>query len=91
MSSTTERPLPRTMRRGVQASAFMGDPRINRHQMVAIEAACRADSEARVLGLDRKLRPVVRARTGIPRSVRTWALLRNGDPTTPDGLLEEWR
>lgn len=33
------------------------------------------------LGTDAKGRPVVEALVGIPNALRTWAVLRNGDPT----------
>lgn len=81
----------RQMRFGVPASTFMGDPRLSKAQMDAIESTCKSDSGARLLGLDQKLRPVVRARVGIPREVRTWALLRNGDPTDAALLNETWQ
>lgn len=33
------------------------------------------------LGTDAKTRPVVEGLAGIPNTLRTWAVLRNGDPT----------
>lgn len=82
--------MPATDRRGVLARTFMGDPRLNRKQRDAIAAICAHDSEARILGIDSNQRPVVVASTGIPRQLRTWAILRNGDPTDVGKLVEPW-
>lgn len=62
-------------------TAMYQDPRFSNPQMKAILAAAEADPNARLLGLDRALRPVVRARLGMPREARTYAIMRNGDPT----------
>lgn len=39
------------------------------------------------LGRDEKNRPVVSAMTGIPQQYRTWAVLKNGDPTDVTGQV----
>jgi hypothetical protein len=57
----------------------------------ALTAAASADPQAIVLGLDAKLRPVVKARLGIPPQPRTYAVLRNGDATDFAGVDEVWR
>lgn len=79
------------MRYGIAANTFMGDPRINPAQMRAIASTCAADSEARLLGIDSNNRPVIRARLGIPRQPRTWAILRNGEVADPARLTETWQ
>lgn len=77
-------------KRGIKLSEFMGDPRLSKEQTKTFEAICSTDSEARIMGLDAKLRPVIKARAGIPQTTRKWALLRNGDPTDPGKITEEW-
>lgn len=38
-----------------------------------------------LLGYDEAGRPVAQGESGIPKQTRTWALLRNGDPTDIQG------
>src|SRR5437879_6573947 len=73
---------------GVLARNCMGDPRINKKQMEAIEAACKADREALVMGIDENQRVVVRARVGVPRMSKSWAVMRNGDPANPGRIFD---
>ena len=75
---------------GVKANTFMGDPRINQKQMDAIAKACEADPQALVMGMDENNRPVIRARVGIPRTSRSWAINRQGDPTDAGRIFEVW-
>lgn len=73
---------------GIHAKTFMGDPRINQKQMDAIAKACEADPETLVMGMDENHLPVVRARVGIPRESRAWAIRRNGDPADPGRIFQ---
>lgn len=68
------------------------DPRLSQAQQEALRLILAADRDAKVEGLDSKLRPVVLASLGVPRRESRYALLRNGDPTNVTGQLkEEWR
>lgn len=40
-----------------------------------------------LLGQDEKGRPVVQQMSGIPQQLRTWAILRSGDPTDVTGRV----
>lgn len=78
-------------------TANYGDPRFSDPQVRALVAAAGADPEALLLGLDMKLRPVVKAKLGIPRHETVYAVMRNGDPAQPAfkpgtsaGLHEYW-
>lgn len=78
-------------------TAQYNDPRFSGPQLKAIELAAASDPGALLLGLDHAMRPVVQAKLGIPRSPRTYAIQRNGDPTEVKSstdsdawLLEEW-
>lgn len=66
------------------------DPRWSAAQRDAAAKAAETDPDARVEGMDGKMRPVVRARLHGPAV--SYALMRNGAPakvTKP--LAEEWR
>lgn len=65
------------------------DPRLSQAQREAMRHALAADRDAKVEGLDAKLRPVLRASLGIPRRESRYALLRNGDPTDVTGSIKE--
>jgi hypothetical protein len=56
------------------------DPRLSPQQKRVLGECRKADPNAEILGLDRRMRPVVRVKTGIPQQPRIWAVLRNGDP-----------
>lgn len=57
-----------------------------------MRAAAEADPRAQLLGLDSKLRPVIRARLEGPDKTVQYALLRNGDPSkVTQPLAETWR
>lgn len=75
---------------GVRANRFKGDPRVNKKQEDAIEAACKADNKTLLMGIDENHLPVIRACVGIPRTSRKWAIRRNGDPTDAGNLYEAW-
>lgn len=68
------------------------DPRLSKAQRDALLRYAEKDGDAVVLGLDTKMRPVVRARLSGPGSMVEVALLRNGEPTSKVGKLAEvWR
>lgn len=68
------------------------EPRLSQAQREAMLLALRTDASAKVLGLDQKHRPVVRARLGGPNDVTDYALLRDGGSTRPIlPLAETWR
>lgn len=61
--------------------------------MAALSAAQRRvlmTDGVEMLGWDEKGRPVVRAESGIPKQMRTWAILRNGDPADITGEVQEY-
>jgi hypothetical protein len=67
------------------------DPRLSKAQLGSLVKVAAQDSEAVVMGLDAKMRPVVQARLSGPARMTRYALLRNGDPTklTPS-MAEGW-
>lgn len=66
------------------------DPRLSVSQVEALTKVAELDPEAQVLGLDAKMRPVLRAL--LPTGQATYALLRNGDPAKPVmPYTESWR
>lgn len=68
------------------------DPRWSGAQVEAARKAAEADTHAHVLGLDQKMRPVIRAKFDGARGPTQYALLRNGDPAKPVmPLVETWR
>lgn len=61
--------------------------------MPALSAAQRRilmNREVEFLGWDENNRPVVQGEFGIPRQMRTWALLRNGDPADIKGEVRKY-
>lgn len=56
------------------------DPRLNNKQKQMLSECLKSDPEAEIFGLDSKMRPVIRVRSGIPREPRVWTVMRNGDP-----------
>jgi hypothetical protein len=69
--------------------ALQEDPRLSQSQVEAAVKAAKADPTAKVVGLDQKLRPVVACRIHGRRT--RFAVMRNGAPTTPGRIVEEWR
>jgi hypothetical protein len=72
-------------------SRVADDPRLSKSQRDALAKAAGADEEAGVIGLDNKMRPVVRARLSGPGRQADYALRRNGNParvTMP--MAEAW-
>lgn len=71
-------------------TGIMDDPRLSQSQKEEIKKAATADPDAEVIGLDKKLRPVIKFHKKRGQ-VATYALLRNGDPT-PElrPLKENW-
>lgn len=68
------------------------EPRLSQAQREAILAAAQTDPRAVVDGLDKKHRPVVRAKLGGPNGTVRYALLKDGTSTPiilP--LAETWR
>jgi hypothetical protein len=67
------------------------DPRLSQSQVQAIRKAADVDDRATLVGLDARMRPVLRATLGGPGRTE-YALLRNGDPAKPARpLAETWR
>lgn len=70
--------------------AIASDPRLSASQRTAILNAGLVDSNARVDGLDGRMRPVIVATLEGPGRT-AYALLRNGDPARPAfPLIERW-
>mgnify|MGYP003575139855 CR=1 FL=1 len=67
---------------GVLLRTFEGDPRLSDAQVRAMDRIAAADPHARILGLDGRMRPVLQANLGVPRSARKFSIMRNGDPAT---------
>jgi hypothetical protein len=70
------------------------DPRWSEAQREAAAKAATADAQARCLGLDQKMRPVLTAKFGAARNTppSQYAVLRNGAPAKPVmPLAEQWK
>ena len=68
------------------------DPRFSQAQVQAMRQVAETDPRACVMGLDQKLRPVIRAQLTGPDGPVWYALLRNGTPTkVTRPLAESWR
>lgn len=66
------------------------DPRLSGSQRDALKKAAEADPDARVIGLDGRMRPVITAELGYGARSQ-YALLRNGNPASPEKpYAEQW-
>lgn len=83
--------IPLLNGRGRMDPRVVEDPRWSKAQVEAMRKAASADPHAVIVGLDKRMRPVLTASLGIPKQRRTYALLRNGEPTSvTKPLTERW-
>jgi hypothetical protein len=74
------------------AAPIEGDGRISRSQLDRMLKYTTQDPDAEVIGMDSKVRPVIRARLGGSKEPSEFSLLAGGRPTAVVlPLLEEWR
>lgn len=74
------------------AEEIEADGRISESQEHMMLKYAGQDPEAEVIGMDKKVRPVIRARLGGAKRASTFSLLAGGRPTeVHEPMLEEWR